>query len=231
MRAHTLVLLAALAAPCSSIAQTAGAAERWREDNFPPPNGGHLVFTITGDGNPACASYDGSNCLWGKTKAEIDFTKVRPLVCGAAHRRLYGVTGFEDPGHWCNLAQRERTAQKPPPAPPPAPAPVPAGPRLSDWSGWARAAGVQYRYRVRWDPVAAGTGKTIEAIFEVRNAGGQRWSGAARALDCARASVWGSTDVDLAPGRSREVHVRGPNCGSARNPDIRPDLVRAGKFD
>jgi hypothetical protein len=42
--------------------------------------------------------------LWGQSIGNIDFTRVRPLICGARHRELYGVTGFEDPNHWCNLA-------------------------------------------------------------------------------------------------------------------------------
>ena len=83
------------------------AGERWQEDTFPPPNGGWLVFTITKGGNPACASYDGKNCLWGQSIGDIDFTRLRPLVCGAGHRELYGVTGFEDPNHWCNLALKK----------------------------------------------------------------------------------------------------------------------------
>jgi hypothetical protein len=95
------------------------AGERWQEDTFPPPNGGRLVFAITNEGNPACASYDGRNCLWGKSVRDIDFARVKPLVCGAAHRQLYGVTGFEDPNHWCNLlyvtAQRRPLRQRPRP--------------------------------------------------------------------------------------------------------------------
>ena len=226
MRARKLILLAVLMTS-SYAGKTAFAAERWREDSFAPPNGGRLVFAITNDGNPACASYDGRNCLWGKTMAEIDFAKVKPLVCGAAHRKLYGVTGFEDPNHWCNLALGERTTQRPP-APPPSPA---GGYRLTDWSGWSRTAGVEYRYRVGWDPSASGPGKTVDAVYEVRNPGGQRWTGAARSLECAQGTLWGSTDVALAAGQTREIRVRAPNCGSARNPDIRPNLVRAGKFD
>ena len=42
---------------------------RWPSYNFPPPNGGLLVFTIMADGNPACASYDGGGCLWNQTNA------------------------------------------------------------------------------------------------------------------------------------------------------------------
>lgn len=36
---------------------------RFEEGNFPPPNGGLLVFTILPHGNPACASYEGGSCL------------------------------------------------------------------------------------------------------------------------------------------------------------------------
>jgi len=222
------------------------AAEQWQEANFPPPNAGRLAFTISADGNPACATYDGANCLWGKSVAEIDFAKVKPLACGARHRELYGSTGFEDPKHWCNLALRLSGATPPPaapaqptPAPPPAtttrpppPAPAPsAGPRLSDWSPWARAADVDYRYRVRWDPATGGPGKTIEAIFEIRNRGNKTWAGVARSLDCAQGTLWGSSDVSVGAQQTREARVRAPNCGTARNPDIRPNVVRQGKFD
>jgi hypothetical protein len=234
-----------VSAGCLASARALG-AEQWQEANFPAPNAGRLAFTISADGNPACATYDGANCLWGKSVAEIDFAKVKPLACGARHRELYGSTGFEDPKHWCNLALRLSGATPPPapaqptPAPPPAttsrppppPAPTPsAGPRLSDWSPWARAADVDYRYRVRWDPATGGPGKTIEAIFEIRNRGSKTWAGVARSLDCAQGTLWGSSDVSVGAQQTREARVRAPNCGTARNPDIRPNVVRQGKFD
>jgi len=206
--------------------------------NFPPPNAGRLTYLITADGDPVCATYDGANCLWGKRKDEIDFAKVRPLACGARHRELYGSTGFEDPRHWCNLALRLNGTPPPPPAapapsPPPAtPKPAPtAGPRLTDWSPWARAADVDYRYRVRWDPAIGGPGKMVEAIFEIRNRGTKTWDGAARSLDCAQGTLWGSTDVRVGAQQTREARVRAPNCGSARAADIRPNVVRAGRID
>jgi len=234
-----------VSAGCLASARALG-AEQWQEANFPAPNAGRLAFTISADGNPACATYDGANCLWGKSVAEIDFAKVKPLACGARHRELYGSTGFEDPKHWCNVALRLSGATPPPapaqptPAPPPAtttrppppPAPTPsAGPRLSDWSPWARAADVDYRYRVRWDPATGGPGKTIEAIFEIRNRGSKTWAGVARSLDCAQGTLWGSSDVSVGAQQTREARVRAPNCGTARNPDIRPNVVRQGKFD
>ena len=247
MKLRKRIQIAMLMTLSSGIGTLAFAVERWQEATFPPPYGGHLVFAITADGIPGCASYDGSSCLWGTKMADIDFSKVKPLVCGAQHRRLYGVTGFEDPKHWCNLALGDRTTQRPPapsptPSPTPTPTPKPATPttpatpapsgyRLTDWSPWARAAGVDYRYRVRWDPASGGPGKTVEAVYDLRNRGTQRWAGAARSLDCAQGTLWGSTDVQLGPSQAREVHVRAPNCGSASHPDIRPNVVRAGKFD
>ena len=79
---------------------------RWSSYNFAAPNGGLLVYTIMPDGNPACASYDGRGCLWGIGYGQVDFSRVRPLVCGQAHRALYQVTGYEDPKHWCSVARR-----------------------------------------------------------------------------------------------------------------------------
>ena len=94
------------AAPSSTRPHTPGA--RWSSYNFSAPNGGLLVYTIMPDGNPACASYDGRGCLWGVGYGQVDFSRVRPLVCGQAHRALYNVTGYEDPKHWCSVARRLR---------------------------------------------------------------------------------------------------------------------------
>jgi hypothetical protein len=79
---------------------------RWRWAFFPPPNGGNLLVTTMQDGNPACASYDGGGCLWGVTVDQLDFRRLSPLVCGDAHRARWGVTGYEDPKHWCSLARQ-----------------------------------------------------------------------------------------------------------------------------
>lgn len=95
-------------AAASRRAEAAAAAEhraRWPNYEFPPPNAGFLVFTIMPDGNPACASYDGASCLWGQKYDDIDFSKLKPLVCGAAHKARWGATGYEDSTHWCSLAR------------------------------------------------------------------------------------------------------------------------------
>ena len=102
-----MIIAAMLTSSLFGIESTAFAGEKWQELTFPPPNPGHLVFAIAKGGNPECASYDGKSCLWGQSIGDIDFTRVTPLVCGAGHRELYGVTGFEDPNHWCNLALKK----------------------------------------------------------------------------------------------------------------------------
>ena len=90
--------------PCPPEPKPAAGAG-WKMANFPAPNGGVVTYRIVG-GNPACASYDGRSCLWGLQKSQIDFGRLHPLVCGAAHQAVWGVTGYENPKHWCNLAKR-----------------------------------------------------------------------------------------------------------------------------
>lgn len=85
---------------------------RWPSYKFPPPNGGLLVYTIMPDGNPACASYDGGGCLWGVSYDQLDFKRMRPLICGAEHRARWGTTGYEDPRHWCSIARRLRADRR-----------------------------------------------------------------------------------------------------------------------
>ena len=102
---------------------------------------------------------------------------------------------------------------------------------MTDWSGWGRAAGVEYRYRVGWDPANGGPGKLVDAMYEVRNAGSRHWKGAARSLNCEQNTLWGSSDADIAPGQTKEVRVKAPNCGNANNPSVRPNVIRAGSID
>ena len=84
---------------------------KWHVATFPPPNAGQVAFTIMPDGNPACASYDQFNCLWGVAIADLDFSKLKPLVCGEMHRAKYNTTGYDDPKHWCSLAKVVATSQ------------------------------------------------------------------------------------------------------------------------
>lgn len=103
---RVVAALAVLITAVLTSANVPAVAQRgWVSAVFGPPNGGYLTFTFIG-GNPACASYNGRDCLWGVRANQIDFRRVQPLVCGADHRNKYGVTGYENPRHWCNQAQK-----------------------------------------------------------------------------------------------------------------------------
>jgi hypothetical protein len=167
---------------------------------------------------PGGGAYGPNTCLPGFVWREA---KPDDLVCVTPYVRAR--TAAENANAAANVATTQTAA-----AMPSQPA---GGYRMTDWSGWGRAAGVEYRYRVGWDPANSGPGSTVDAIYQVRNSGAQRWWGAARSLDCAQNTLWGSTDVALAAGQTREVRVRAPNCGNAMYPNIRPNVVRAVRID
>ncbi len=73
------------------------------------PLGKALLLAPTPIGDLMCFSEDGMNCSKvqnGKPVrddgTDIDYSKVRPLVCGAHHRNRKGTSGY-GPGEWCNL--------------------------------------------------------------------------------------------------------------------------------
>lgn len=67
---------------------------------FPVP----LRINATGD--VECQSTDGRNCMWGRCPNLSDPTPSNPLVCGAMHQSLYGITGYDTPGHWCYVGKQ-----------------------------------------------------------------------------------------------------------------------------
>lgn len=110
--AELLAAERARAAEAERIARERASPTRgWLAHDFPAPNGGRLVYRIMADGNPACASYDAANCLWGVPYGELDMQRIRPLVCGKAHYGRWGATGYEDPKHWCSIARRLRLSR------------------------------------------------------------------------------------------------------------------------
>jgi len=106
-----------------------------------------------------------------------------------------------------------------------------AGYRVSEWSGWARAAGIEYRYRWGWNPQESRYATRVDAIFQMRNRQAQKWDGAARSVDCERGTLSMSTPVVLLPNETKEVKFMTPNCGSRTNPSFRPNVVKSGRFD
>lgn len=66
--------------------------------------------TLTGD--IQCMSLDGIHCLRGRSDQECSRLirtnplTLNPLVCGVAHNRIYRITGYEQPSHWCARAHQ-----------------------------------------------------------------------------------------------------------------------------
>ena len=82
---------------------------RWYQSIMPPPkqSNQNLVYTVTETGDMACATYNGIDCLWGSTFSQIDFTKVKLLICGTSHlQTLYATDGYSDPQHWCSITKQ-----------------------------------------------------------------------------------------------------------------------------
>jgi len=62
-------------------------------------------------GNAECLSTDGRDCFWNTVScSEITIvnattippnSQISPLVCGQMHYSIYGITGYDDPAHWC----------------------------------------------------------------------------------------------------------------------------------
>jgi hypothetical protein len=60
-------------------------------------------------GDIECMSLDGKSCIWSEGKKCTDYvttdaTKQNNLSCGAAHKAAWGITGYNDAGHWCSMA-------------------------------------------------------------------------------------------------------------------------------
>jgi hypothetical protein len=89
--------------------------------------------------NPEAYSLDGKNAVWAQSKELLpvpssESVGILPLVCGLPHKEKWGVTGYDQPGHWCLTAYKLLTGKpySAGPAPVPAPAPGPApGPKPS----------------------------------------------------------------------------------------------------
>ncbi len=57
------------------------------------------------NGDVECASIDGKNCLQSKPCDQQLKTlpnNLNPLACGEMHKKQWGGTGYDKPGHWCN---------------------------------------------------------------------------------------------------------------------------------
>lgn len=84
----------ALAACLPLLCQAATPWQQW----------GNTFIRLEDDGNVACVSRDnGKTCDWSGY-ANKPTASSKSLVCGAAHRAVYGISGYDRPNHWCTNA-------------------------------------------------------------------------------------------------------------------------------
>jgi len=67
-------------------------------------SGLNTPVSIAADGNVQCMSTNGKDCWWGKCRGKSvpRHGKLKPLVCGAMHKKKWGGNGYSSKGHWCN---------------------------------------------------------------------------------------------------------------------------------
>jgi hypothetical protein len=78
-----------------------------------------IAVRLSSTGVPECASADSRKCsrapvgtscgawvaqLNAAAADAVSGAAAQPLRCGEDHQRAWGITGFDTPGHWCNLA-------------------------------------------------------------------------------------------------------------------------------
>merc|ERR1711934_1241886 len=59
-------------------------------------------------GDVQCMSTNGKDCWWGKCRGRKvpRHGRLRPLVCGAHHKKMWGGTGYNNKRHWCNKVKK-----------------------------------------------------------------------------------------------------------------------------
>lgn len=70
-----------------------------------------MPLSKTMKGDIQCMSTDGKNCI---VKPSVDMcneliknppSDIKPLVCGDAHKAIYGTSGYDDSKHWCAIGR------------------------------------------------------------------------------------------------------------------------------
>lgn len=76
-------------------------------DETKASDGKNAPMALTPEGNVKCMSIDGKNCLWDiscNRGLNTPVANIKPLVCGQAHKTIYGNTGYDNKNHWCYKA-------------------------------------------------------------------------------------------------------------------------------
>lgn len=57
--------------------------------------------------NIECGSVEKGGCFWSETMAQCQqLVPTQILQCGEEHKKLFGITGYDTYGHWCNMLDR-----------------------------------------------------------------------------------------------------------------------------
>jgi len=83
------------------------------EEAWKVVDGINVPLIINENGDLGCMSTNGKDCLWQKDKASAvglqknfpsskDGNQINPLWCGEKHKQFYGMTGYDNPEHWCS---------------------------------------------------------------------------------------------------------------------------------
>jgi len=59
-------------------------------------------------GDVQCMSTNGRDCWWGRCRGRKvpRHGRLKPLVCGAHHKKKWGGTGYNNKHHWCNKVKK-----------------------------------------------------------------------------------------------------------------------------
>ncbi len=75
------------------------------------------------NGDVGCLANDGIHCKWSGScqnklqkinfETNSDPRPIKPLFCGAQHKKVWGITGYDSPSHWCAIAKKSLDLMKP----------------------------------------------------------------------------------------------------------------------
>jgi hypothetical protein len=102
----------------------------------------YIVARKNSSGDAEALYNDATNILWYSSEKDAaqalsnsTLSNMKPLACGETHKSVHGVTGYDDPSHWCT--QLRAPLGLPPTAPVPSTYITPSAPApsLTNWAG------------------------------------------------------------------------------------------------
>ncbi|CAK4681487.1 hypothetical protein LEN26_006974 [Aphanomyces euteiches] len=76
-----------------------------------PSNGAVTAVQLNMDDEIQCLGFDANSCVFFHSMEDCHNNlspslDVKPLPCGAKHKNVYGITGYEDASHWCATGRK-----------------------------------------------------------------------------------------------------------------------------